>query len=382
MIKILLLIDYSSEFDRKLLRGLVQYSKEHGPWIFYRLPSYYRKLYGEEGVLKWARKWKADAIIGQWNSQNSESLNKLNIPVVLQNYHHRSSIFSNITGDYKGTGKIAADFFAQRLFKDYAYFGVKGVIWSDERREGYEQEVKCRGGNFYCYENNRSEDEIREDVSRWLKSLPKPIALFCCDDAHALYISEVCKINNINIPEDVSLLGVDNDSLICTISDPPISSIELDVEKGGYALGRRVHQLINKESANQFNIVINPIRIEIRQSSEKFNIKDPYILKTVEFIEEYYNTNLTVEQLTDNIPLSRRNLEVKFKKSMGTSIYQYILTCRINHLADKLLVSDASMANLALEVGFKDSNNLSRIFKKYKGCSPKEYKQKMSDSIE
>lgn len=110
MIKILLLIDYSSEFDRKLLRGLVQYSKENGPWLFYRLPSYYSAMHGEQGILKWAKEWKADAIIGQWNNDTIDLQKELNIPVVLQNYHHRSVTYSNLTGDYKGTGRMAAQF--------------------------------------------------------------------------------------------------------------------------------------------------------------------------------------------------------------------------------------------------------------------------------
>ena len=97
MIKILLLIDYSSEFDRKLLRGLVQYSKENGPWLFYRLPSYYSAMHGEQGILRWAKEWKADAIIGQWNNDTIDLQKELNIPVVLQNYHHRSVTYSNLT---------------------------------------------------------------------------------------------------------------------------------------------------------------------------------------------------------------------------------------------------------------------------------------------
>lgn len=377
MIKILLLIDYSSEFDRKLLRGLVQYSKEHGPWLFYRLPSYYGTMYGEEGILKWAKKWEADAIIGQWNNDDAlDLLKELHIPIVLQNYHHRSTTYSNLTGDYRGTGRIAAQFFASRMFRNFAYFGVKGVVWSDERCEGYQQEVKRLKGNFYCLESDKQEDEIRMEVSEWLQKLPKPIALFCCDDAHALFISETCKISNIPIPEEIALLGVDNDDLICNISDPPISSIELEVERGGYSMGRLIHQQIKKEYEGTFNIVINPIRIELRQSTEKHNIKDPYILETVKYIESHYHLDLTIDTLLAQIPLSRRNFELKFKNAMNTSIYQYILNCRVDHLADLLLTTDRPLADLAIEVGFKDYNNISRIFKKFKGCSPLEYRQK------
>ena len=128
-------------------------------------------------------------------------------------------------------------------------------------------------------------------------------------------------------------------------------------------------------------IVINPIRIELRQSTEKHNIKDPYILEVVKYIDSHYSSDLTIESLLANIPLSRRNFEVKFKNAMNTSIYQYILNCRCNHLADLLLTTDRSLADLAIEVGFKDYNNISRVFKKYKGCSPLEYRQKKTSHI-
>lgn len=271
---------------------------------------------------------------------------------------------------------MAAQFFAKRMFRNFAYFGVKGVVWSDERCEGYRQEVKRTGSGFFCFESDKQEDEIRLEVSRWLQQLPKPVALFCCDDAHALFISETCRMNNIHIPEEIALLGVDNDELMCNISDPPISSIELEVERGGYSIGRLIHQQIKKEHEGTFNIVINPIRIELRQSTEKHNIKDPYILEVVKYIDSHYSDDLTIDSLLANLPLSRRNFEVRFKNALNTSIYQYILNCRCNHLADLLLTTDRPLTDLAIAVGFKDYNNIARVFKKYKGCSPIEYRQK------
>lgn len=372
------MIDYSSEFDRKILRGLVSYSKKNGSWLFYRLPSYYGNTHGRKGIIKWAKEWEADAIIGQWDNDTVDLLKELDIPIILQNYHHRSNVYSNLTGDYRGTGRMAAQFFAKRMFHDFAFFGVNGVVWSDERCEGFRQEVNRIGGNFYSFESDKQEDEIRMEVSQWLQELPKPIALFCCDDSHALFISETCKISNISIPDEISLLGVDNDDLICNISDPPISSIELEVEKGGYSLGRLIHKQIMEGNKETFNIVINPIRIELRQSTEKHNIKDPYVLDVVKKIESHYYTDLNVTTLLDDIPLSRRNFEVRFKNIMHTSIYQYILTCRINHLADLLIATNDSLVDLALRVGFKGYNNISRIFKKFKGCSPLEYRKQHS----
>lgn len=274
---------------------------------------------------------------------------------------------------------MAAQFFSKKMFWNFAYFGVKGVVWSDERCEGYRQEVKRIGGNFFSFESAQQKDEIRTEVNQWLQKLPKPVALFCCDDTHALFISETCQMTNISIPEEIALLGVDNDELMCNISDPPISSIELEVEKGGYSIGRLIHQQIKKEHKDTFNIVISPIRIKLRQSTEKYNIKNPYIQEVVKYIETHYSSDLTVKSLLANIPLSRRNFEVKFKNELNTSIYQYILNCRCNHLADLLLTTDRPLADLAIEVGFKDYNNISRVFKKLKGCSPLEYRLKKSN---
>ena len=384
MIKILLLIDYSSEFSRRLMRGLIKYSKANGPWIFYRLPAYYKTLYGKDGIVEWAKEWDADAIFALWDHDEDESrLKQLNIPVLLQNYKDRSSYYSNLTGDYYGTGVMAANFFIKRKFQNFAFYGNKGVVWSRERAHGYKNEVEKAGGNYFYFEseNLRGGEWTASHVllDKWLLSLPKPVALFACDDNFALQVSEICKMNNIKIPQDVSLLGVDNDDLICNLSDPPISSIVLDVEKGGYEAGRLIHQLIRKERTEPFNIVINPTRFELRQSTELYNIQDEYIDKIVKHIVEKFNTDISIDDLSEMVPLSRRNLEIKFKNEMGTSIYQFILELRIDHFSNLLLTTDRSLFDLALESGFNDCKNISRIFKKFKGVTPVEFRQKWKD---
>ena len=210
----------------------------------------------------------------------------------------------------------------------------------------------------------------------WLTSLPKPVALFACDDSYALQVSEICKINNIDIPNQIALLGVDNDELICNLSDPPISSIVLDVEKGGYDVGRYLNQLLKKEKTDTFNIVVNPVRVETRLSTEKYIISNKYILTVVNYIEKNFSTSISIYDLIKLVPLSRRILEVKFKEEMGTSIYQFILKCRIDLFAQLLVTTDKTMFDIALQSGFNDIKNLSRTFKKFKNCSPIEYKQK------
>ncbi|MDD2246298.1 MAG: XylR family transcriptional regulator [Proteiniphilum sp.] len=383
MNKILILIDYSSEFSRRLLKGLIQYSKEHGPWIFYRLPAYYKTLYGEEGIVEWAKEWEADAIIARWDQEGANLLATLNIPILLQNYKERSPYFSNLTGDYIGTGQMAAKFFIKRRYRNFAFYGNKGVVWSRERAEGFWKEVEKAGGNYYYFEsenlNGEQWSKSHIQLDEWLLSLPKPVGLFACDDSFALQVSEICKINNIKIPEDISLLGVDNDELICNLSDPPISSIMTDVEKGGYEAGRLIDRFIKKEITEPFDIIIQPTRFELRKSTEKYDISNEYISEIVNFIEDNFTIDINIDSFSKMVPLSRRNLEVKFKDEMGISIYQFILSCRIDYFAHLLLTTNRTLFDLALESGFNDCKNISRIFKKMKGCTPIEYRKKYSD---
>lgn len=382
MKRILILIDYSSEFSRRLLRGLIQYSKDHGPWLFYRLPTYYKTMYGKEGIVEWAKNWKADAILAKWDHEGTNLLSTLNIPVVLQNFKSRSPHFSNLTGDYYGTGEMAAKFFIKRRYRNFAFYGNKDVIWSQERAEGFRSEVEKVGGNYYYFESEdlggKEWSSKHIEMDEWLLSLPKPVGLFACDDDFALRISQICRINNIKIPEEISLLGVDNDDLICNLSDPPISSIVTDVEKGGYETGRLIDRMLKEEINEPFDIIVKPARIELRKSTEKYDISNDYISEVVNYIEDNFTKKINIESLTELVPLSRRNLEVKFKEEMGTTIYQFILNCRIDYFADLLISSERTLYDMALESGFNDCKNISRVFKKHKGYTPVEYKNKFA----
>ena len=379
MLNVILLIDCSGEFDRKLLRGIVRYSNEHGPWQFYRMPSWYRwDENGEKYILEWAVKWKADAIIGRWNAQKAPLLKKLGIPIVLQNYRDRSKEYSTLTGDYIGTGRMAAQFFLKRRFTDFAYFGLKGIVWSEERLQGYAGQIAAGGGRLSTLMIEVPENDARDEIAAWLHTLPTPVALFCCSDSHALLISEICNIEGIRIPEQVALLGVDNDELNCEISDPPISSIELDVEQGGWETCRLLEESIKGNIKTPFSVVIKPLGVVCRKSTDRHNISDPLVAKIVDFIDNNYSQDISMKDILGLVPLSRRSTEVRFRAEMGTSIYQYLIGCRMESFRQLLLSTDRSLTDIALASGFRDTNNVSRTLRNYFGMSPHEYKKTFS----
>ena len=383
MIKILLLTDFSSGYSRSLLENVVRYAREVGPWAFYRMPLYFRELYGDEGVVEWAKKWGADAIIAQFSDIDLSVLNQLNIPIIVQNYKERSSGISNLTGDYFGTGVIAANFFLHKGYKSFAYYGLTDTVWGRERGEGFKKIVSNKGYEVYEFNNRKRVPSEKwsfdvEQVSRWLLSLPKPIALFACDDYYALQITEVCKMYDISIPEEIAVLGVDNDKLLCNISDPQLSSIELDIENGGYEAGKLLHQFIEKKIIAPVDIIIKPVRIVPRASMERFAVSDRHIEQLLQYIDNNYQNPLSVDELTQIVPFSRRVLEKKFKRETGTSVYQYLLDLRIEKFADLLITTDLPLIEAATRSGFTDYKNISRIFTKAKEMTPLQYRKRFT----
>ena len=376
MLRVILMIDYSSEYDRKLLRGIMRYSKENGPWAFYRISS--EPMTGDSQcreVIRMAKRWKADAIIGRWKDSELKQLECLNIPIVLQNYHHRTTLYSSITGDYIGTGEMAADYFYSKSFSNFAFFGIAGIVWSDERLSGFKERVCSRGGAFFKYEISEIGNVDRSQIAQWLKSLPVHTALFCCDDQRALMITEICRVENIDVPSQISVLGVDNDDLVCCISDPQISSIMLDEEEGGYKLCKSLHRQILSPETGRFSIVINPIGV-VERNSTSYNMSDKVVARLVEYLDAHYSQPITVEKMLKDVPLSRRSIETRFKKAMGVSIYQYVLDCRIKKVAQLLRTTNRSLQEISAEAGISDYNSLLRLFKKTMHCTPSEYRRK------
>lgn len=377
MLKILILTDFSSGFSRNLLRGIVRYSQEVNHLTFYRMPLYYRMVHGDKGVVEWAKRWKADAIIAQLRELDIELFRDLNIPIVVQNYKERMSGVCNLTGDYIGTGRLAADFFISRGSVNFAFYGMKDTVWSRERRQGYGERLKEK--NFMVHEhfepvrNSDTWDYNLDKLGKWLLSLPKPISIFACDDQFALQISETCKMVNLSIPDEIAILGVDNDELLCNISTPALSSIVLDEERGGYAAVEMLYNMISNRVVSTFDITIKALHIESRASTDRLDYKDQYILDVIYYIEKNYNMPISVNDLVQIVPLSRRVLEKRFRQSTGSSIYQYIQRYRIERFANMLVTTNKPIDEISFMCGFDDCKNISRIFMKYKNTTPSGY---------
>ena len=377
MIKILLLTDYSQESERRFLNGFVKYTDTQGGCIFYPMSHLISETRdNSKEIIRLAKKFKVDAILGLWHNIDTEEAKKLGIPIFLRTYRKEYPDFPMLTGYYKDFGAYAADYFINQNFHNYAFIGRKDIIWSMFRREGYcGQVASVRKKEAFVYEVEDFQSET-EAISTWLHSLPKPTALLACNDFMARQVTEICLLENIRIPEDISLLGVDNDEFMCNISSPTLSSIRLNFEKHGYDLAKILFKMIREKQIWPARIAVEALGVVERMSTRHKIISDPYIREIVEFIKHNYTQDIDIRKLVSFIPLSRRAIELKFKKEMHPyTITSYLTKLRLDHFCHLLEHTSIPIKEAAEQSGFIESSNFSTIFRKHMGCTPSAYRK-------
>lgn len=379
--------DFSEAYARRILLGVAKYAHDIGEaWTLCRLNTSFREKSGLEAVLDYALKFQADAIVGQfYKTDNVKQFKDAGIITIAQEYKDRFDNIINITGEHHKAGRLGAEYFINKGFHHFAYLGMKDVIWSDERMKGFKDTVLSENSEFTFSEFYLPHGDLWQhldmtEFSNWLKSLPKPIAIMSCDDNNAFFIVEVCrklalneKADKVRIPDDIAVIGVDNDESVCCLSYPNLSSLNQEVEKGGYNLARLIDTLIKDPSSPKRDVVVPVGNVVSRQSSDIFVNDDPSISKVLRYIHENIAQKISVNDIVAEVPLSRRLLESRFKKELGTSIYDYIIRIRIEKIAE-LLSEGYTVSEAAFELGLTDIKNVSRSFKRLKGCTPSEYR--------
>lgn len=380
MIRLLYITDFTEQFAYRLLKGILEYSKSHEPWIVMRVPPEYKNSIGMKKLVKWAVEWKADVVIGTFDPDDDISLfKKEGIVVLAQDYIRKFDDVPNITGDDSATGRMAAEYFLSRGFKNFGFFGHNGVCWSDERREGFRATIQQSGYNqFHVYYGQTLDKRwhyTAAELTTWLTSLPKPIAIMCCDDNQGAILLEGCNSCGIKVPDEVSVIGVDNDSILDNMSEPTLSSIDVDIERGGAEAAEMASRMLHNPTFKGHDIILHPVDIKTRISSSAYATKDSAVLQALQFIQKNIDQKIGVQDVLEEIPLSRRLLEIRFKQVTSESIYSYISRQRIKRFASLLLSSTDSVSAIAQNMGEEDSNSITRRFKEIMGCTPLEYRK-------
>ena len=375
---ILIIIDTSRASGRKFLTGVEKYVTAFADWqVLIRPPDYL----GEKEHRKnfWFRLEDVDGILVR-DTLPALNLLKADKPIVI-NDTQRELIpgSSTIVTDSQSIGKLAAEYFIGLGFQNFAYCGFKGLDWSLKRFCSYNKTLKENGiSKIFEYKEDPSvkSQSLKErwKISKWLKQLPHPLCVFACNDDRAICILEACKFADLNIPEEVAVLGVDNDELMCNLSSPSLSSIELNFERAGFLAAQHLKELIHKKAENKV-IYVYPVEIVERCSTDVLAINDPEITAALIFIRNHFYKPIQAADVVNATGLSRRELEKRFKKFLKKTIKDEIERLRIEWIKKKLIISNQSIYQISSELEFANPEHFSRYFKNATGQRPLQFRR-------
>ena len=375
MKRIILLLETSRAFGRQLIIGIVRYSRLNGRWSFYKEPidikSSIPNLTG----------WNPDGIIMR-DTLITKDLLRFKIPTIFapHGFDYPKDIPVIITDSYS-IAKMASGHFIEKGFKNLAYCGFDGIVWSEQRKMYFNKFNEKSGFKTYNYVPSKTtrqydwEKEQRQ-VCKWVMELPKPVGIFACNDDHGQHILEVCKLMNLKVPEDVAVLGVDNDLMVCEFGDPPLSSIALNTESAGFEAARLLDTMMKSgKKMNGRQIVATASHIVQRQSSDILAVDDSEVAMAIHYIKNNAKNKILVQDIAAAAGIGRQTLEKKFRKNIHRTIYDEIQRVRVELISKLLIETDDTISQISSLFNFTDVEHISRFFKKEKGVGLREYRK-------
>ena len=373
--RVILLVETSRTFGRELLYGIARYSRNHGPWAFYKETG------GLERSISRLKNWGADGIIMR-NPKRSDELIAMGLPTILVIHRREEPAgFPRIITDSRAVARMAAEHLLDRGFRSFAYCGFDDMVWSEQRSRAFRERIAESGHKAFIYEQpasarTRAWEREQALLAAWLARLPKPVGLFACNDDRAQHVTEACKTAGLHVPEEVAIIGVDNDELVCDLADPPLSSVALDTEMAGYHAAELLDQMMRGQKTQiAQDIVVNPTHIVTRRSSDILAIDDPDVARGIRFIRKNARRGIRVNDVAEAAALSRRVLEKRFRNLLNRSVHEEIRRVRIDQIVTMLVETDLPIAEIAYRLGFPGVEHIARYFRKEQHMSPQDYRK-------
>jgi LacI family transcriptional regulator len=376
--KVALLIETSNRYGRDLLYGVRDWMREGERWAI---------RFTEQGrrapLPTWLKDWEGDGIIARVDSPRiAAALRRTRLPVVDVSAERFSSEFSRVSIDNGAVARLAAEHLEAKGFSDFAYCGDRRFLWSRQRGAEFKRCLAAKGRRCVDFAEKVAggrpglDAEIRA-IARWLKGLPKPVGVFACYDGRALQVLEACQLLGLHVPEQVAVLGVDNDELVCELANPPLSSVQPNARRSGYEAAALLARLMRGEKKGvEPTHRVQPVRVVERQSTDVVAVEDAKVAAALKFIRLHACEGVDVGDVLRAVPMSRTRLEQKFKALLGHSPHRQIVQQRIARAKHLLAESKVAISEVAGRAGFDNASYLSVAFRRETGLSPFAYRAK------
>jgi LacI family transcriptional regulator len=376
-----LIVETSTAYGRAILIGISQYVREYGPWTVY---IEQRSL--QDPAPPWLERWAGDGIIARASTpQSARKLAKTGVPTVDLNDQVRGLGLPQIHSDHAAIARLAADHLIDRGFRHFAYFGFPIFEWSVRRQEAFTNHVLAAGHQFHeglpgrrvhwSHQQASWEDEI-EGVAQWVKRLPKPLGIMAGNDIRGIQMLDACRRAGVAVPEEVAVVGVDNEELVCLLAYPPLSSVVPDAYRVGSESAALLDQMMKGHPVTEMLRSIPPVSVATRQSSDVTAIANPCLASAMQFIRESACQGIGVDDVLTHLSVSRSVLQRLFRKELGQTILDAITATRMQRVKQLLAETDLSLNEIADRAGFSYVEYLSTSFRHHTGQSPSSYRRK------
>lgn len=373
-VKVALLIETSNAYARGLLRGIVSYIREHRPWSLY-LSEHNR---GDRPP-SWLSHWDGHGIIARIeNPAIAAALKHVSAPIVDVSAARLIPSLPWFETDDGAIAHLAAEHLMERGFKHFGYAGDERFNWSKWRCEHFQNSL--RAANYECHvfpaERPGAEDHEKQvgDLAKWVRSLPKPVGILACYDFRGQQVMDACRRLGLAVPDEVAVIGVDNDELLCELSDPPLTSVIPNMHRTGYEAAALLDQMIAGKTARGETHLIPPLGIATRQSTDVLVIEDRNVARAVHYIRQNACNGIQVKDVLRVVPQSRTLLESRFKRLIGRTPHEEILRVRLNRVKELLVETDLSLDEIAERTAFNHVEYLSVAFRREIGIPPSQFR--------
>lgn len=368
------------------LRGIKHQADSVGGWNIITSPPSLQTTAEKVISISSLRRWKGDGVIAMLASQQEErTAAKLSMPVVnLAGWcaPHRGSV-PRVNANHQEIGRVAADHFLTSGILHFAYYGFEGVWYSEERSVGLEKRARELEASFNRFLHPLRHAhapawyQVSKPLARWLRKLPKPVGILAVHDYRARVILSLCEQMGLRVPEEVAVLGIDNDPIICEYSSPTLSSISRDPFDYGVAAAQQLECLLKKKTLEQHTILISPAGVVQRQSTQRLYSGDPLIRQVADYLSQRSSSRNNVQSVAKHLKLSRRTLELHFKEHLHMTPGRYIQTFRITRAKALLLQRDVyqTISEIAYAAGFGSVPAFRAVFLTHTGKTPSQYRR-------
>lgn len=383
--KVALLVETSRSFGRDLLCGISRYAQLHGPWNFHI------KAGDFEQALPKMKQWGGTGIIARIpNERVAKAILEANLPTIALGLSDEQmqpgsplAELSELSSDAVEVATMAANHLMERRFRHFAYVGVEGRVWSQRREREFSLQIRKAGFEPHIYAPpQRTTDRVWEKeqalIVDWLHSLPKPVGLFACNDDRGREVLEACRLMNLRVPEDVAVLGVDNDEVFCGLAYPPLSSVALNAETAGYRAAELLDAMMQGTIRKPRRIQVEALGVVTRRSTDIVAVEDEDVAAALQYIHREQGCNISVESVVQEVAVSRRNLEKRFRDTIGRTILEEIQTTRLERAKRLLLETTYPVSKVAELSGFGTTGYFIQFFQSRVGRTPRKYRTELS----